>query len=290
MAATAKAEAAAEEAAPAAPVGEPSPRRAWRRCLGYWALGAAAFGPQYAAAAVGARAFAALRGGAAAKALVAGAAATTLLCTRKYDARTVKRGRPPSLAAALLFGGLNGRCAGILGFYLTFRKKRHQHREPSICRKPLKPYSSGKPPDQILVSRDALHADVCSFETLWYLASYDLGARLLLPAGSGTALRFGAGFLTHSIFAAVIHAAFWLPLGFPDHVDPEAPKFTSDMLPWLIAASLSWFAIYEATGDGATVAALHMMLNVIGSRSMNLQPPWAEAEGAQQDGGDAKRE
>ena len=121
------------------------------------------------------------------------------------------------------------------------------------------------------------------------MASYDLGARLLLPAGSGTALRFGAGFLTHSIFAAVIHAAFWLPLGFPDHVDPEAPKFTSDMLPWLIAASLSWFAIYEATGDGATVAALHMMLNVIGSRSMNLQPPWAEAEGAQ-DGGDAKRE
>ena len=68
-------------------------------------------------------------------------------------------------------------------------------------------------------------------ETLAFLASFDVGRRLAERLNAPAIVSFSAGFITHSMYSALIHARFWLPHALPPHVRADAKPFTSDALP-----------------------------------------------------------
>jgi hypothetical protein len=102
-------------------------------------------------------------------------------------------------------------------------------------------------------------------ETMMFLASYDLGRHL---TGSHT-----MGFVSFSVYAALIHAQFWLPYGFPQHIKPEAAPFLCHGLPELLILSLAWMHFYTSTGDIVYLCLLHMLSNCFVATKIRLQSP-----------------
>jgi len=89
-------------------------------------------------------------------------------------------------------------------------------------------------------------------------------------------VSFSAGFITHSMYSALIHAHFWLPHAFPPHVRADAKPFTSDALPYLTMLSAVWMGMFFVCEDPLSVASLHVALNIGAAHAMGLQPPWAD--------------
>ena len=109
---------------------------------------------------------------------------------------------------------------------------------------------------------------VCNgiFETMLFLASFDLGREYF----NG---RFMAGFMTFSIYSALIHVFFWLPHGFPRHVLVDAPPFLQQGLPELTLMSLSWMYLYVLSKDVLYVCLLHMLVNILVAIRIGLEWP-----------------
>jgi hypothetical protein len=113
------------------------------------------------------------------------------------------------------------------------------------------------------------------FETILFLASYDLGSKWLHGilrtnhAFSAVAL----GLLTHFTYSGVIHAFFWLPKALPAHRRPSKKPFYVRGLPELTMISVSWMTMYVFTNDIAFICLLHFILNFYGNLKMGLQLP-----------------
>lgn len=117
-----------------------------------------------------------------------------------------------------------------------------------------------------------------TFETVFFLATYDAGKRLasdglgLSRTRSTLIALFGFG--TLNLYSAAIHKFFWLARVFPRHIQPNAPPFLSHMLPALIIMSMAWIILYEQTGDVSTFCVLHSLTDVFATAKICLSPPF----------------
>ena len=111
-------------------------------------------------------------------------------------------------------------------------------------------------------------------ETMLFLAFYDIGydsAKISLHLKPPAAAA--SGFITLSMYSALIHAFFWLPQAFPRHILPDAAPFHKSALPALVVMSASWIALYEKFNDVATVCCLHILFDSMAASSICLQNP-----------------
>lgn len=129
------------------------------------------------------------------------------------------------------------------------------------------------------------------FETMLFFAFYDLGRDGIVSAAPKW-VRIGLGFTVFSIYNALIHAFFWLPMGFPRHSRVDASPFHKGGLPFLIVVSIVWLALYEQYDDIGVVCILHFGFNLWAVIRMALPPPWAKKEPMQETAstGTAKRQ
>lgn len=108
------------------------------------------------------------------------------------------------------------------------------------------------------------------WETFWFLAAHDFG-KWCWPQHAPT-----AGFMMYSMFTALIHVWFWLPLVFPPHTRADAVSFHRRGLPELTILSLAWiFLLYERSGDVFGVCVLHALIDVWATWNMGLQGPFS---------------
>ena len=93
------------------------------------------------------------------------------------------------------------------------------------------------------------------FETFMFLFAYDVGRHMLAEdilgwwTNSNPTACCLLGFATYYFYTGWIHVWFWDPKAFPQHLLPMAPYFPTHGLPYLIALSVSWLALYEQTKD-----------------------------------------
>eukprot|EP00521_Asterionellopsis_glacialis_P002866 CAMPEP_0195263558 /NCGR_PEP_ID=MMETSP0706-20130129/10374_1 /TAXON_ID=33640 /ORGANISM="Asterionellopsis glacialis, Strain CCMP134" /LENGTH=132 /DNA_ID=CAMNT_0040317757 /DNA_START=250 /DNA_END=648 /DNA_ORIENTATION=+ len=129
-----------------------------------------------------------------------------------------------------------------------------------------------------------------TLETFLFLATFDVGydcvAFFMSPATDVTVVPYWTkmiaklvGFTTFSIYSAIIHDKFWLPLVFPQHLKPNATSFHKSGLPAIIVMSIFWLLIlYDATSHENVLAVciLHTIFNALGSADICLPSPMEE--------------
>jgi hypothetical protein len=115
-------------------------------------------------------------------------------------------------------------------------------------------------------------------ETFLFLASYDLGYKYTGNSHIG-------GFSSFSLYSALIHAKFWLPHGFPQHLPPTAPPFYKHGLPALILMSATWMKLYASTGDVFFVCLCHGLTDFFAARKIALQSPFSSTRKSTNGGG-----
>jgi len=101
-------------------------------------------------------------------------------------------------------------------------------------------------------------------ETMFFLGSYDLGRQVLArKMGLSKAQDIALGFSIYCVYAALIHAFFWLPLVFPRHVRPDAKPFYTHGLPPVVVLSIMWLYIYEWYEDVLAVCLFHGIVDAM---------------------------
>jgi hypothetical protein len=107
-------------------------------------------------------------------------------------------------------------------------------------------------------------------ETILFLASFDFGKYACRQSHI-------AGFICFFAYSGLIHAKFWEPYGFPQHIDVNAPPFFLVGLPELSAISAAWIGLYTATNDVRFVCMLHVIHNFFFARKIHLQSPFVHS-------------
>ena len=112
-------------------------------------------------------------------------------------------------------------------------------------------------------------------ETFLFLASYDAGKYFAskIYHFQSYVVECMCGFLWYNLYAAIIHAWFWLPHAFPQHTLPNAPEFHTTMLPALVLMSSAWLVLYERTADVKAIVFLHALTNILFAIRIGLPLP-----------------
>lgn len=100
-------------------------------------------------------------------------------------------------------------------------------------------------------------------ETIWFLATFKLGASLAALYTESPVWIFTAGFTLLFCYSGVIHAFFWLKL-LPPHLNRD-PKLKGIKRVWmlgLLLMTLLWAWLYFAFQDFWTVVGLHVLVDV----------------------------
>ena len=116
-------------------------------------------------------------------------------------------------------------------------------------------------------------------ETMFFLASYDLGRQVLArKMGLSRLQDIALGFAIYSIYATLIHLFFWLPFVFPRHLRPDVKPFCTFALPAYVVFSVAWLYIYESYGDVLVVCLFHGIVNAMAGYAIGF-PSLSENQG-----------
>jgi hypothetical protein len=120
------------------------------------------------------------------------------------------------------------------------------------------------------------------FETFLFLVSFDIGVTAIQPYSSNDIVLFSSGFISFSIFSALIHAVMWGAHVLPENYDsPRAggertKKQSMELLFWnIIPMSLMWMTWYFFFHDIWLVIICHIYADGWIACAVRLPPPWA---------------
>ncbi|KAL3926893.1 MAG: hypothetical protein SGBAC_013295 [Bacillariaceae sp.] len=115
-------------------------------------------------------------------------------------------------------------------------------------------------------------------ETFAFLAVYEMGAGLLgdesaSEESASKPIQTVAAFTILLVYLGLIHALFWAPKVFPEHIRTDAPPFHTHALPALFVITLAMMLPFVLFSDLTIPCLLHIYVDMEAAVTIKLPGP-----------------